>query len=156
MTNPEKVISEQQQTSNDSATEQEISTCADAFCKTMAQLNTVSLGQTQGLLDIAVRAAEKFHSLNSSATVNKDELNGFINQIQTAADNLSQNNQPAPENLSSAQSAANPETFPAMVEQALNLALQNSVSNQQALNQPGAAILARAAALLLSAGEKQN
>lgn len=156
MTDPEKVISEQQQqTSSDSTTEQEISTYAEIFCKTMTGLNSVSLAQAQGLLDIAIRAAEKFHSINSAATVNKDELDGFINQIQSAAASLSQNNQPTPENLS-AQSATNPETFPEMVEQALNLALQNSVSNQQALNELGVAILGKAASLLLSAGEKQD
>jgi hypothetical protein len=156
MTNPEKVISEQQQASNDSTPEQEISNYAATFCQTMAQLNAVSLGQTQGLLEIAVRAAEKFHSLNSSAAANRDELDGFINQIQSAAESFSQNNQPTPENLSSAQSAANPETFLAAIEQALGNAVRNSVTNQQQLNVLGAAILAQAAALLLSAGEKQN
>jgi hypothetical protein len=154
MTNPEKVISEQQ-TANDSTPEQQISTYAEVFCQTMTQLNAVSLQQTQGLLDIAVRAAEKIHSINSSAATSKDELDGFINQLKTAADNLAQINQQTPENLS-AQSAPNPETFLEAVEQALGNAVHNSVNNQQQLNVTGAAILTSAAALLLASGEKRD
>lgn len=158
MTDPEKVISEQQQqTTQNSTSEQDISNYTEIFCKTISQLNAVSLGHAQGLLDIAVRAAEKFHSLNSSATVDKDELSGFINQIQIAAADVSQiNNQQTPENLSAQSRATNPETFPEMVEQALGLALQNSVANQQALNEMGIAILGKAANLLLSAGAKKD
>ncbi|HEX8737305.1 MAG TPA: RebB family R body protein [Pyrinomonadaceae bacterium] len=154
MTNPEQVISEQQ-TANETSTENEIAAYAEIFCKIMSQLNVVALEQTKGLLNIAVTAAEKLHSLNSSAQANNGELAGFINQLKSTADNLSQTNQPTPENLS-AQSAPNPEIFAAIVEQALSNAIHNSVNNQQQLNVTGAAILTQAAALLLSSGEKQN
>ncbi|HYP49537.1 MAG TPA: hypothetical protein VEQ34_01250, partial [Pyrinomonadaceae bacterium] len=128
MTNPEKVISEQQQTSNDSTqqqtsndstTGQEISTYFEVFCKALTQLNAVALQQTRSLLDIAVTAAEKLHSLNSTAQAKNEELAGFINQLKNAADNLSQANQQTPENLST-QSAPNAALFLALVEQALS------------------------------------
>jgi Killing trait len=154
MTNPEQVISEQQ-TANETSMENEISNYAEIFCKTMSELNAVALEQTQGLLNIAVTAAEKFHSLNPAAQANNEELGGFINQLKNTADNLSQTNQPTPENLS-AQSAPNAETFIAAVEQALGNAIHNSANNQQQLNIIGAAILTQSAALLLSSGEKQN
>lgn len=154
MTNPEKVISEQQ-TAGTSTTQNEISTYAEIFSKAMSQLNAVALQQTEGLLNIAVSAAEKFHSLNSSAEVNKDELAGFINQMKNAAENISQINGQTPENPA-AQTAPNPELVLQTVIQALNNAIHNSTNNQQQLNIIGAAILAQAAALLLSPAEKQN
>jgi hypothetical protein len=154
MTNPEKAISEQQ-IAGGSATQNDISTYAEIFSKAMSQLNAVAVQQTEGLLNIAASAAEKYHSLNSSAQVNKDELDGFINQMKSAADNLSQINQPTPENPS-AQPQPNPESFISTVEQALGNAIHNSVNNQQQLNVTGAAILTTAAALLLSPGKAQN
>ena len=154
MTNPEKVISEQQ-TSDGSAPENEISNCAEIFCRAMSQLNAVALQQTEALLNIATSAAEKFHSLNSPATANKEELGALINQLKTAADNISQINQPTPQN-SSAQPATSPATVLEAVEHQLSNAIGNSVNNQQQLNIIGAAILTQAAALLLSAGEKQS
>lgn len=152
---PDTVVISEQQTANDSTPEQQISAYAEVFCKAMTQLNAVALQQTQGLLDIAVRAAEKIHSINSAATMNKNELDGFINQLKTAADSLAQVNQPTPENPSS-QTAPNPATFLEAVEQALGNAVHNSVNNQQQLNITGAAILTQAAALLLASGEKQD
>ncbi|HLM02283.1 MAG TPA: RebB family R body protein [Pyrinomonadaceae bacterium] len=156
MTSPEKVISEQQTASAATATQSEISDYAEIFSKAMSQLNAVSLRQTQGLLDIAARAAEKFHSINRSATViNKDVLAGFIDEIKSVAADVSQINQQTPENLSP-EPAPNPESFLAAVEQALSDAVRNSVSNQQQLNVIGAAILTQSAALLLSTGEKES
>jgi vacuolar-type H+-ATPase subunit I/STV1 len=152
MTSPEQVISEQQ-TAIASTTGNEISTYAEIFAGTMSQLNAVALQQTESLLNIAVTAAEKFHSLNSSAEINKDELAQFTNQIKSATDKISQINQPETETAAAAPTS---ESFPAIVAQALNLAFQNSVSNQQALNQMGESILGKAALLLLSSGEKQN
>jgi hypothetical protein len=154
MTNPEKAISERQ-TSSGSTPENEISNYAEIFCQAMSRLNAVALQQTEGLLNIAVTAAEKFHSLNSAAGANNAELDGFINQLKTAADNLSRNNQPTPDNPS-AQSAPNPATVLEAIEHQLSNAIGNSVNNQQQLNVAGIAILTQAAALLLSAGAQQN
>jgi soluble cytochrome b562 len=154
MTNPEKVISEQQ-TAGGSTTENEISNYVEIFAKAMSQLNAVALQQTEGLLNIAVSAAEKFHAINSAAEVNKDELAGFINQMKTAAANIKQIHRQAPENPA-AQSAPNPEIVLQAVMQALSDAIHNSANNQQQLNVIGAAILTQSAALLLSSAEKQN
>ncbi|HEX9961802.1 MAG TPA: RebB family R body protein [Pyrinomonadaceae bacterium] len=154
MTNPEKVISEQQ-TAGSSTSAGDISTYAEMFSKAMSQLNAVALQQTEGLLNIAASAAEKYHSLNSSAEINKDELTGFINQMKNAAENISRINQQAPENPA-APSAPNSELVLQAVIQALNDAIHNSTNNQQQLNVIGAAILTQSAALLLSSAEKQN
>jgi septal ring factor EnvC (AmiA/AmiB activator) len=153
MTNPEKVISEQQ--TGGSTTQNEISNYAEIFAKAMSQLNAVALQQTEGLLNIAVSAAEKFHALNSSAEVNKDELAGFINQMKTAADDIKQIHRQTPENPA-AKSAPNSEIVLQAVMQALSDAIHNSTNNQQQLNVIGAAILTQSAALLLSSAEKQN
>ncbi|HEX8249522.1 MAG TPA: RebB family R body protein [Pyrinomonadaceae bacterium] len=155
MTSPERVISEQQ-TSSGATPENEISNYVEIFCRAMSQLNAVALQQTEGLLNVAAVAAEKFRSLNSPAGANNEELAGFINQLKTAADNLSQSSQPMPENQSALPAPTNPGTVPEAVEHQLSNAIGNSVSHQQQLNVTGLAILTQAAALLLSAGEKQN
>lgn len=151
--NPEKAVSEQS-TTDGAALENEFSVYSEIFCKVMSQLNAVALQQSEGLLNIAAQAAEKFRSLNPAAEIDKAELAEFINQMKNAAGSISQINQEAPENP-----AAHPpvsELFPSMVAQSLNLAFQNSVSNQQAVNQIGETILGKSVALLLSSGGKQS
>jgi hypothetical protein len=167
MTSPEKVISEQQTASAAGAgAESDVANYTRLFSEAMSQLNAVSLQHAEGLLNLAVTAAEKFHSINSRAGAQNEQLAGFVEQIKSAAADLSRVSQPAPENLSaqtapddeSSQSAPGGESFPAAVEQALGSAIQNSVSNQQQLNTIGAAILTQSVSVLLSlaADEPRN
>jgi hypothetical protein len=151
MTTPETSLAEQP-AANDSSPDNEISSYTEIFCRAMTRLNAVSLEQIEGLLNIAVKAAEKVHSINASAAAPTDEkLTEFVNQIKNTADRMSQTNQPPAENASTP-AAINPEAFPALVEQTLGNAIHNSANNQQELNIIGAAILTQAASLLLSSG----
>ncbi|MDQ3799830.1 MAG: RebB family R body protein [Acidobacteriota bacterium] len=162
MNSPEKVISEQQTASAAGAgAESDVSNYARLFCEVMSQLNAVSMQQTESLLSLAVTVAEKLHSINSRAGAQGEQLDGFINQIKSAAADLSQIKQSAsaPENLSaqsatggdeSSQPASSGESFPAAVEQALADAVRNSVANQQQLNTIGEAMLTQSATLLFS------
>jgi hypothetical protein len=148
MTNPEKSLVEQP--ASNEAADNNISSYTEIFCRALTQLNAVSLEQIEGLLNIAVKAAEKVHSINSSAAAPPDEkLTEFVNQMKNTAARMSQTNQPT-DNASP--SAINPEVFPALVEQTLGNAIRNSANNQQELNIIGAAILTQAASLLLSSG----
>ena len=157
MTTPEKSFSEQPK-SNDAVPDNQILSYVEIFCRAMAQLNAVSLEQTEGLLNIAVKAAEKFHSINPSgmsALPENEELTEFINQMKNTADRLNPANRESTPG-ETAHAAPNPEVVLAVVEQSLGNAIRNSTSNQQALNEIGAAILARAASLLLSSNENKS
>lgn len=156
MTNPEKSLAEQT-TLNESATDNKILGYAEVFCRAMTQLNAVALGQIEGLLNIAVQAAEKYRSINPSAVVaapsKTEEFSEFTIQLKSVADKINRTNQEKALTVEQAavQTAPNPDAVLAVIERALGNAIENSASNQQALNEMGAAILARSASLLLSA-----
>jgi hypothetical protein len=154
MTNPEKSLAEQP-AANNSTTDDNLSSYTEIFCRALTQLNAVALEQIEGLLNVAVKAAEKIHSLNSSAAAPPDEkLTEFVNEMKNTAARMSQTNQTAADDAS-LPPAINPDVFPALVEQTLGNAIHNSANNQQELNVIGAAILAQAASLLLSSGGSQ-
>lgn len=123
--------------------------CIKLFCKTVAELNTISLRQTEGLLNIAVSAVK---ALNSNDTANGAAQ--FTAELKAAAEEINQSARNREEeiykNIKSALSAEPEHSFCAAVEQKLIIALENSLANQQQLNVTGDAILAKAASLLLS------
>jgi hypothetical protein len=123
--------------------------CIELFCKTVAELNTISLKQSEGLLNIAISAAEAMNS--------NDPANGgaeFIAELKAAAEEISRSARNREEeiykNIKSVISAEPEHSFCATVEQKLIIALENSLNNQQQLNVVGEALLAKAASLLLS------
>ena len=125
------------------------------FCKTVAELNAISLKQTEGLLNIAVTAVE---ALGSNASAGGAEQ--FVSELRATAEEISRSARTKEEEVykivKEAVAAESEEYFCAAVEEKLIIALENSLANQQQLNVTGNAILAQASALLLSSAGKQD
>jgi hypothetical protein len=123
--------------------------CVELFCKTVAELNSISLKQMEGLLNIAVTAAE---ALNSPG--DKPDVSKFIDELKNVAAEFSRNAKSQEEeiykNVKNTLSTDPKHSFCQAVEEKLIIALENSLNNQQQLNVTGDAILAKAASLLLS------
>lgn len=134
--------------------------CAELLVTTITNLNKTSEQQINGLLKIAITAAEAAHTLAASGTANSGdagaaEIAKLAEELRrtaekTAQSSLNQSEEAGASDSTSAPSVASAETFCEKVEASLNLAIQNSVANQQQLNTLGQAILAQAAALLFS------
>jgi hypothetical protein len=123
--------------------------CIELFCKTVAELNTISLKQMEGLLNIAITAAEA-----SNSNVDAPGAAKFVDELKAAAGEISRSARNREEeiykNIKSSLSAEPEHSFCAAVEQKLIIALENSLTNQQQLNVLGEEILTQAAARLLS------
>ncbi|HEY0427050.1 MAG TPA: hypothetical protein VGC76_04510 [Pyrinomonadaceae bacterium] len=123
--------------------------CIELFCKTVAELNSISLKQMEGLLNIAITAAE---STNSSG--HTTDATSFISELKKTAEELSRNARNQADeiykNVKTALSAEPKHSFCEAVEQKLIIALENNLANQQQLNVTGDAILAKAASVILS------
>lgn len=122
--------------------------CIKMFCKTVAELNEISLKQMNGLLNIAITAAGE---LKSGSTNNAEQ---FVNELKTTAKQISRTAKTQEDeiykNVKSTLSAEPEHSFCQTVEQKLVIALENSLALQQQLNVIGESILAKAASQLLS------
>jgi hypothetical protein len=149
----------------------EATACITRFHTTLANLNAVSEQQLRGLLDIAITTAKLAHSLSSSqesrastrttASMESNALAELADQLKSAAGrmkpsglDLGAESDASEEGrnvaLHKAASSTDTESFWKRLEMSLNLAIENSVANQQELNELGQAILARAVTLLFS------
>lgn len=126
--------------------------CIKFFCKTLAELNTISLKQMEGLLNVAVTAAET----NSNGEM--PDASKFIEELKATAEGISQKARTQEEeiykNVKNTLSAEQNHSFCQTVEEKLIIALENSLANQQQLNVIGASILAKAASMILSPAAK--
>lgn len=129
--------------------------CLKLFCRTIAELNTISLKQMEGLLNLAV---ETVKASNSNDSANGAEQ--FVEQLKTTAEEISRNARTKEEeiykNIKESVSAEPAHSFCAAIEEKLIIAVENSLANQQQLNVIGNAILAQAANLLLSSTGKTD
>ena len=129
--------------------------CLKLFCKTVAELNSISLKQTEGLLNVAVTAVEALDSNGSAANAAQ-----LVAELQATVEEVSRNARTQEEelykNIKEGLSAEPEHSFCAAVEQKLIIALENSLANQQQLNVTGDALLAQAASLLLSSAGKTD
>jgi hypothetical protein len=124
--------------------------CIRLFCKTLAELNAISLAQMEGLLNLAASAAENLNS-------NGGDGAQFVDELKTAAADLSRQARAQEEeiyrNVKETLSSETKHSFCETVEQKIVIALENSLANQQQLNITGDAILAQAASMLLSGSQ---
>jgi hypothetical protein len=129
--------------------------CIELFCKTIAELNAVSLKQMEGYLNLAVTAVE---SLGSAGGAN--DAKQFVAELKTTAEAIASKAQEKQaelfESLQESVSVKAPASFCKTVEERLNTALENSLANQQQLNVTGNAILAQAASIVLSSAGERN
>ncbi len=128
--------------------------CIKLFCQTIAELNTISLKQIEGLLNIAITAVEA-----NSKGETPDAVK-FIEELRAAAEEVSQKARNQEEeiykNIKTTLSAEPKHSFCEAVEEKLIIGLENSLSNQQQLNILGAEILAKAASMILSPDTKTD
>jgi hypothetical protein len=129
--------------------------CIKLFCDTLAELNAVSLKQMEGLLDIAVKAAQAADSGSSA-----DDTARFVDELKITFQAVKQTAQEQEakisEQIKNDFSNESKQSFCETVEEKLTAALENSLSHQQQLNVLGEAILAKAATLLLSPPETES
>lgn len=129
--------------------------CIKMFCKTLAELNEISLKQMEGLLNIAVTAAGELKSESNTADAEK-----FVNDLKTTAETIGQNAKTREDdidkNVKAGLSGEPEHSFCRTVEQKILLAMDNSLSLQQQLNVTGEAILSQAASLILSQDVKTD
>lgn len=154
MTIPGREASDQQ-IEDGSAQLKENAGCARLFCTTLADINAIGEQQMKGLLNLAVTAAEVANSLYSSqastggaSAASNEEFAELASQIKSTADKIGQ----AGEAAGDAGPGATPgaDTLCKSVEQNINLAMENGVAHQQALNELGQSILAQSVELLFS------
>jgi len=126
--------------------------CIKLFCKTIAELNTISLKQIEGLLNVAITAAE------SNSKGETPDAAKFIEELKATAEEISQKARNQEEeiykNVKDMLSAQPKHSFCEAVEEKLIISLENSLANQQQLNVLGASILAQAASMILSPAAK--
>src|SRR6059058_5402724 len=97
MTNPGREASDQQ-LQNASALATEAAACANLFCATLANLNSIAEQQMKGLLGTAITAAEVAHVLTSEpdssakgrATAKGGEVVELAGHLRSAADKIGQ------------------------------------------------------------------
>lgn len=138
--------------SNSEMTSQE---CAEFFCKTVAELNSITLKQMEGLLNLAVTAAEK---INSPGKI--DDGQNVVSELKLMAEEVGQTAASQEEAIAEDAQSKIPvnenAVFCNSVEHLLSNAIANCVNVQQQLNIIGASILTQAASLILSSDTASN
>jgi hypothetical protein len=138
--------------SNSEMTSQE---CAEFFCKTVNELNSITLKQMEGLLNLAVPAAEK---INSPGKIDDGPM--VVSELKSMAEEVSQNavnqEEAIAEDVKSKIPVNENAVFCNNVEHLLSNAIANCVNVQQQLNTIGESILTQAAALILSSDPKSD
>ncbi|HEV7644091.1 MAG TPA: RebB family R body protein [Pyrinomonadaceae bacterium] len=121
--------------------------CAEFFAKTLEELNAVSQLQMQGILNVVTTGLEAAKSLSSSHNDPGaiEKLSKLVDELKSTAENLG-NNKPGDFSADAPQS----ENFCAEVEANINIAMKNSLNDQQQLNVIGAAALTQIISLLIS------
>jgi hypothetical protein len=118
--------------------------CAELFAKTLEELNAVSQLQMQGILNVVTIGLEAARSQNSSPEV-LEKLTKLVDELKSTAGQLGSIH---PGSLS--EDAPGSENFCAEVEANINIAMKNSLNNQQQLNVIGAAALTQIISLLIA------
>jgi hypothetical protein len=138
--------------------------CVKLLTDTMARLDEISESHMQGILDIAIAAADAANSLapgSTDADAFVDKVKALIDSMRSKAESLGgEMIGGGTENTSAAggemiggglenSSTAGSDKFCASVERDINMAIENGLSLQQQLNVTGVAVLSEGAALIL-------
>lgn len=125
--------------------------CIKLFTDLMVRLNEINVTQMQDILDIAIAAADAANSMQESPS----DLTGFTEKISALVDHLRNNSaslgaidtsgHPSGEHDRSGEGA-----ICSIVADNINIAMQNALSAQQALNEMAISILGKGANLILS------
>jgi hypothetical protein len=126
--------------------------CVRLFTDTLERLNEININQMQSILDIAIAAADAANSINTANTAGSDfveKVTALVEGLKEKADSFDNTPTPAIDHDPSDKVGAFCET----VERDLNIAIENSLNNQQQLYVVGEAVLTEGAQLVLQAGK---
>jgi len=126
--------------------------CVKLFTDTLARLNEININQMQSILDIAIAAADAASSINPANADGSEfveKVTALVEDLKAKADSFDKTPTPALDHDLSPKVGAFCET----VERDLNIAIENSLANQQQLYVTGAAVLTEGAQLVLQAGK---
>lgn len=124
--------------------------CVKLFTDTLERLNEININQMQAILDIAIAAADAASSIdpeNTDGSVFVEKVTALVENLKAKADSFDHTPTSALNHDLSRKAGAFCET----VERDLNIAIENSLANQQQLYVTGAAVLAEGAQLVLTA-----
>jgi hypothetical protein len=118
--------------------------CAELFAKTLEELNAVSQLQMQGILNVVVAGLEAIKSSSQSDPGTIENFTKLIDDLKAKIEEVGQNSKDldAP--------PAESDNFCAEVEANINIAMKNSLNNQQQLNIVGVAALTQILNLLIN------
>jgi len=129
--------------------------CVKLLTDTMARLDEISESHMQGILDIAIAAADAANSVAPGST----DADAFVEKVQGLIDNMRSKAETtegdmgggggAPEHSS----GPNEDKFCETIERDINIAIENGLSLQQQLNVTGVAVLSEGAALILESAK---
>lgn len=128
--------------------------CVKLLTETMARLNEISERHMQGILDIAIAAADAANSV-APGSIDGDEfiarVTALVESIKSKAETVTGGEMGgggSPEQSSNATG----DKFCEMIERDINIAIENGLSLQQQLNVTGEAVLVQGANIVLNAG----
>lgn len=127
--------------------------CVKLLTETMARLNEIAEGQMQGILDIAIAAADAANSVtpgSMDADAFIEKVKALIDSMRSQADTTEgeMGGGAMPEHVS----PAGADKFCEAIERQINMAIENGLSLQQQLNVTGVAVLSEGANLLYERG----
>lgn len=127
--------------------------CVKLLTDTMARLNEIAEGHMQGILDIAIAAADAASSITPGSTdpdAFVEKVKALIDSMRSKAETLEgeMGGGAMPEHTS----PAGTDKFCEAIERQINMAVENGLSLQQQLNVTGVAVLSEGANLVLTAG----
>lgn len=123
--------------------------CVKLFTETLERLNEINISQMQAILDIAVAAADAASTIdpgNAAGGDFVDKVTKLVHELKAKADGDMGNGGDTPAHGDGGKGDKLCES----VERAVNIAIENSLANQQQLYVTGAAVLAEGAQLVLS------
>lgn len=130
--------------------------CVKLFTETLARLNEIAEGQMQSILDLAIAAADAAGSINPANITEGDvfveKVTALVEDLKAKTDSFDKTPTPAINHDISRKAGA----FCEAVERDLNIAIENSLNNQQQLYVTGAAVLVQGAQLILTAGSSKT
>ena len=127
--------------------------CVKLLTDTMARLNEISENHMQGILDIAIAAADAANSV-APGSIGGDEfiakVTALVESIKSKAESVQGGEMSG--GGTEHTSPAGSDKFCETIERDINIAIENGLSLQQQLNVTGVAVLTEGAGLILSAG----
>jgi hypothetical protein len=130
--------------------------CVKLLTDTLARLDEISESHMQGILDIAIAAADAANSIapgSRDADEFIEKVTALVESFKTKAETAQGGGDMGGGGGAPEQSAGvTSDKFCEMIERDINIAIENALTLQQQLNVSGIAVLNEGASLILNAG----